>query len=310
MENKLTRRRFLTAASAAATAGLGLGRALGESSAPGFEFRFLLGSCLYGFTELAEMLPEVSQTGAAALDIWPLPHGNQREQLDLLGEERFGELLKRHGVSLGCMTQYKLGPFGLRDEMRLAQRLGCHTIVTGGKGPVGLKGDELKRAVSTFIEQLRPHLDVAEATGVTIAIENHGNNLIDSPDSIRWLMELSPSAHLGIAFAPYHLPQDTKRLSQLIRDLGNRIAVFYAWQHGMGCTKKLPKDQELLQMPGRGKLDFTPLLAVLCDIEYHGWTEIFMHPVPRGIPILDSTDAVSDEINRARQYLNSCLEKV
>ncbi len=308
--SKLTRRHFLTTASAAAATGLGLRCGLAESSLPGFEFRFLLGSCLYGYTDLAEILPEVSQTGAAALDIWPQPHGNQREQLDSLGEERFVELLKRHGVSLGCITRYKLGPFGLRDEMRLAQRLGCHTIVTGGKGPVGLTGDELKKGVSTFIEKLRPHLDVAEASGVTIAIENHGNNLIDSPDSMRWLMELSPSAHLGIAFAPYHLPQNTRLLGQLIRDLGNRIAVFYAWQHGVGCTEKLPKCQELLQMPGRGELDFTPLVAALCDIEYQGWTEVFMHPVPRGIPILDSTNAVSGEINRARQYLNACLEKV
>ena len=78
----------------------------------------------------------------------------------------------------------------------------------------------------------------------------------------------------------------------------------------MGCAKKLPKEQELLQMPGRGELDFTPLLVALRDIDYHGWTEIFMHPVPRGIPILNSTDAVSGEINRARQYLNACLEKV
>ena len=91
---------------------------------------------------------------------------------------------------------------------------------------------------------------------------------------------------------------------------GDGIAMFYAWQHGMGCHEKLPKEQELLQMPGRGELDFTPLVAALCDIEYQGWTEVFMHPVPRGIPILDSTNAVSGEINRARQYLNACLEKV
>ena len=262
---------------------------------------------MYGYTKLAKILPQVAKTGATAIDIWPRPHGNQREQLDEMGEGRFGELLEQHGVSLGCITQYKLGPFGLRDEMRLAQRLGCRTIVTGGRGPVGLSGAELKQAVGRFVEQLRPHLEVAAATGVTIAVENHGNNLIDSPASMRWLMELSPSENLGIALAPYHLPQDTKLLSQLIRDLGNRISVFYAWQHGMGCVRKLPKEQELLQMPGRGALDFTPLLAALRDIDYHGWTEIFMHPVPRGVPILDSTDAVSDEINRARQYLNASL---
>ena len=157
---------------------------------------------------------------------------------------------------------------------------------------------------------MKPHLAVAEDTGVTIAIENHGNNLIESPDSLKWLAELRPSKHLGVALAPYHLPQDSEKLAALIRSLGSSIAMFYAWQHGMGCMKKLPKEQELLQMPGRGDLDFTPLLAALNDIKYTGWTEIFMHPVPRGIPILDTTSKVTNEINRGRDYLAQCLKSL
>jgi sugar phosphate isomerase/epimerase len=217
--------------------------------------------------------------------------------------------LKANSIQLGCITQYKLGPFGLQDEMRLAKRLGCKTIVTGGSGPRGLRGSELKAAVAKFIEQLKPHLEVAEETGVTIAIENHSSNLIMSPDSLKWLIELRPNDHLAVALAPYHLPQDSTLLAELISQLKNGIAVFYAWQHGMGCHKKLPKEQELLQMPGRGKLDFKPLVAALKKIEYNGWTEIFMHPVPRGIPILESTAAVTAEINRSRAYLEKCLDE-
>jgi sugar phosphate isomerase/epimerase len=70
---------------------------------------------------------------------------------------------------------------------------------------------------------------------------------------------------------------------------------------------KLPKPQELEQMPGRGKLDFAPLLAALKEIDYQGWTEIFMHPVPRGIPILPTAAEVTAEINRARRYLEKCV---
>lgn len=272
-----------------------------------FQFNYLLGSCMYGYTKVEAILPEVPKTGAKAIDIWPKPHGNQREQLAAMGETAFAKLLKKFDVPLGCITQYKLGPFGLREEMRLAQRLGCHTIVTGGKGPKGLKGSELKAAVSKFVQQMKPHLAVAEETGVTIAIENHGNNLIDSPDSLKWLVELSPSKQLGVALAPYHLEQNPQLIAELIQSLGDRIAVFYAWQHGMGCMKKLPKEQELLQMPGRGNLDFEPLVEALKSINYAGWTEIFMHPVPRGIPILESTDRVTAEINRSRAYLEKLL---
>jgi len=304
-----SRRDFCSALLSATTIGFPLSD-LTAFESPGFQFKYILGSCMYGYTELAEILPEVNKIGAKAIDIWPKVHGNQREQLSQMGEEKFAALLKQHGVSLGCITQYKLGPFGLQKEMRLAQRLGCSTIVCGGKGPKGLKGAELKAAVAKFIEQMKPHLEVAEETGVTIAIENHGNNLNESPDSLKWLKELRPSKHLAIAFAPYHLPQEEGLLSDLIVELGDAIEMFYAWQHGMGCTKKLPKEQELLQMPGRGTLDFAPLLAALKTIQYSGWTEIFMHPVPRGIPILDSTAEVTAEINRSRTYLTQSLNQL
>lgn len=277
---------------------------------PGFELKYALASCMYGYTALDQIVPEVKKIGATALDIWPKVHGNQREQLDEMGEEKFRELLKKHGVKLGCITQYKLGPFGLQKEMQLAKRLGCQLIVTGARGPKNLKGDKLKAAVKEFAEKLKPHLAVAKEMGVTIAIENHGGNLLDTPDGMKWLMDVRPSKNLKIALAPYHLEQDEKLLSDLIRTLGNRIAMFYAWQHGMGCMKKLPKEQELLQMPGRGKLDFVPLLSALRDVKYNGWTEIFMHPVPRGIPILKTTDKVTEEMNRSRTYLAECLKKI
>lgn len=304
----LTRRQFIErTAAATAVAGVSLLPGAGRAEDEPFKLRYMLASCMYGYSPLADIVPEVHKTDATTLDIWPKVHGNQREQLDELGEEKFAELLKSHNVSLGCITQYKLGPFGLQDEMRLANRLGCKTMVCGGSGPKDKTGSELKAAVAAFIEKMKPHLAVAEETGVTIAIENHGNNLIDSPDSLKWLAELRPSKHLAVALAPYHLPQDEKLISNLIRDLGDSIAVFYAWQHGMGCHTKLPKEQELLQMPGRGKLEFEPLLAALREVRYNGWTEIFMHPVPRGIPILETTAEVTQEINRSRAYLEKIL---
>ena len=224
-----------------------------------------------------------------------------------MGHDAFAALLAEHEVKLGILTHYDLGPFGLQDEMRVAKTLGGSMLICGGKGPVGLTGAELKEAVREFAEKMKPHLTVAEEAGVVIGIENHGNNLIDSPDSMRWLAELAPSPNIGIALAPYHLPQEPDLIAGLVKDLGERLAHFYAWEHGEGCHKKLPKEQELLQMPGRGTLDFRPIVQALKQIDYKGWTEIFMHPVPRGIPILPTADEVTAEINRARVYVDGCV---
>ena len=96
-------------------------------------------------------------------------------------------------------------------------------------------------------------------------------------------------------------------IGRLVRHAGPAVKFVYAQQHGMGSSKKLPKEQEMLQMPGRGKLDFGPLVDALRAIEYRGYTEIFMHPVPRGVPILPTAKAITAEINRSRGYLEAIV---
>ena len=278
----------------------------------GFRLRYILASAMYGFTELAKIIPEVKKIGATKIDIWPKVHGNQREQIEEMGHQAFARLLGQHDVKLGGIACYRLGPFGLQKEMRFAAKVAGPgvVLVCGARGPKNLRGSELKSAVASFVEQLKPHVATAEETGCVIAVENHANSLIESPDSIRWFGEMARSSHLGVALAPHHLPQDAELIGKIASDLGANVKFFYAQQHGMGSKKKLPKKQELLQMPGRGSLDFTPILAALKKINYQGDTEIFMHPVPRGIPILDSTQEITPEINRSRKYLETCLREI
>ena len=63
------------------------------------------------------------------------------------------------------------------------------------------------------------------------------------------------------------------------------------------------------QMPGRGELDYRPIVSALRDIEFSGVAEIFMHPTPRGIPILPTVAQISAAINESRAYVSRCLRE-
>jgi sugar phosphate isomerase/epimerase len=293
----------------AATVAAAVAPAVWPDAARIFRLKYIVGSSMYGKMPLSEILPEVRKAGARHIDIWPEHHANQREQIEAMGHARFAAMLDRYQVRLGVMTRYDLGPFGLQDEMHVVNELGGSMVISGSAGPRDLKGQALKSAVRRFVERMKPHVEVAERTAVTIGIENHANSLIDSPDSIRWFAELSPGKSLGIALAPYHLPQDPELIARLVMDLDSRLVHFYAWQHGRGCHKKLPKHQELMQLPGLGEMDFSPIVAALKRIDYAGWAEVFMHPVPRGIPILPTAAEVTAQIKGARDYLGQCLSK-
>jgi sugar phosphate isomerase/epimerase len=275
-----------------------------------FKLKYVLGSAMYGNLPLATVIEEAPKTDAQYLDVWPRKWGTQREQMDEMGHEKVAELLAKNNVKLAVSTRYDLGAFKLLDEIPIVKKFGGSVIVVGGSGPAHLKGAELKKAVGEFVEKLKPTIAKAAENGITIAIENHANSLIEEADSLRWLIEFDKSEGLGVELAPYHLPQDPAFLASLIKDLGNRMKMFCAWQFGMGCMKPMPKEEELMQLPGKGKLDFTPLIKALKDIKYTGFTEIFMHPTPRGIPIMPTADETTAEINNARAYLEKCVSDV
>lgn len=297
----MNRRHFLQSLAALAAAP--------ASAAEGaWKLNYMLASSMYGNLPLAEILPEVKKTGAIGIELWPKKHGTQREELDVIGVEKFAAMLKEHGISFGGTTRYDRGPFKLREEIKLVKQLGGTFIVTGGAGDYKVTPEQLKKNVKGFVEKLKPHAALAAENGVTIGIENHVNNLIDTPDSLRWLADdIRSIPGLGIALAPYHLPQDAALLADLIKHADQKLTLFYAWEHGMGCSKPMPKEEEIQQLPGRGKFDWKPLLTALKEIKFTGPTEIFMHPTPRGFPILPTVAETTAEIVRAKNHLDALI---
>jgi len=276
-----------------------------------FRFRYILSSAMYGTMPLEVILPEVAKTGADAIDIWQLPHGNQREQIDEMGLDAFAELLTKHKVKLGVSTRYPLGPLKLQPEMEFVKRLGGKMVLCGSIGPREPKGEEAKVAVKAFLETMKPHVARAEELRVVMAIENHDNQLLYHPDSLRYFAEFNRSKHIGIAFALHHLHAFTSEIPKLIEDLGNdQIPFIYFQEHGEGIRKKVPKEEEMKQMPGfGGGLDYRPIVRALRKINYSGYAEIFMHPTPRGIPILPTAGEITQAINASRAYLKNCLKE-
>jgi sugar phosphate isomerase/epimerase len=297
----INRRRFLQSLSALAVA------PACAAEVP-WKLNYMLASSMYGSLPLAEILPEVKKTGATGIELWPKKHGTQREEMDAIGHEKFAAMLKEQGLSFGGSTRYDLGPFKLAEEIGVVKKMGGSFIVTGGAGDWKVSPEQLKVNVKAFVEKMKPHAALAAENGVTLGIENHINNLIDTPDSLRWLADgIRDMPGIGIALAPYHLPQDAAVQVDLIKHIGQKMTLFYAWEYGMSCSKAMPKAEELQQMPGRGKLDWKPLLQALKGINFTGPTEIFMHPTPRGIPILPTAAETTAEIVRAKNYLDNLI---
>ena len=272
---------------------------------------YVLSSAMYGEMDLDLILPEIAKAGCQSIDIWRRKHGNQREQIEAMGDDACHRLLEKHNAQISVSTCYPLGPQGLQEEMVWLQQYGGKIIVTGsGRYPdKNPQGAEAKVQVKKMLEVMKPHVARAEETGITIALENHSNQLLFHPDSLQYFAEFNESPNLGIAFAPHHLHLFEDEIPTLIRDLGNEnIPFIYFQEHSEGIFKKMPKEIEMQQLPGYGGgLDYRLIVAALRDIQFTGLAEIFMHPVPRGIPILPTVPEITAAINKSRSYIEECL---
>lgn len=273
-----------------------------------FKLRHIVGSAMYGKTPLSELTPELPRIGTRTVNLWCEPHGNQREQLERMGGEAFRELLAEHDVTLGGLTRYDLFPFDVESEIGVCADLGGTVMIGHGSGPRDAEGQELRKNIADFCERMKPLGEKAGDHGVTLAIENHRMTRLRTIDGIRWFVEMAPPG-VGLCYAPQHLPQDGQQQAALIEEFGEKIVYFYAQQRGENNQQEQPREVELLQMPGRGPLDFEPMVAALKKVGFNGYTEICMHPYPRGIPMHESTQAVTREITRARAYLDACARK-
>jgi sugar phosphate isomerase/epimerase len=274
-----------------------------------FKIRYTLSSALYGTMPLDVILPEVAKVGAESIDLWCKVHGDQREQATALGEEAFAALLKKHGVRVGSSTRYPLGPFKLQDEMAWVKQHGGDLVICGCVGAKNPQGSEAKAAIQKFLEGMKPHLAKAAELGVTIAVENHVNQILHHPDSLKAFADLNTSPNLGLAFAPHHLHEWRDQIPDLLRYAGGKNLPFiYFQEFSEGEFKQASKAIEMQQLPGfGGGLDYRLIVKALRDVRFKGVAEIFMHPVPRGLPILPTVGEITAAVNQSRAYVDKCL---
>ena len=145
----------------------------------------------------------------------------------------------------------------------------------------------------SFIDGLKPLVELAGEHDSYLAIENHGGALLNTPDSLKVFVDINTSPRLGIALAPYHLQAIEASVPEAIRICGDRLFFFYAWQ-------RAPDSR---QLPGIGPTDITPWLEALAAIGYRGYVNPFMHGHP-------GTKVMEQNLAKSRSYLLNCYEEI
>ena len=239
---------------------------------------------------------QIANLGFEAIDIWSAHAGcpHLDDVLNRLGPEGLTKLLKKYKLKLCAFSVYS---GGYQKYAKLLGKVGAEVAVGGRVAVRGstrpCKPEEITAKMKQFLESLKPLADLAEKYDSYLAIENHGNALLDSLDSFKAFVDLNKSKRLGIALAPYHLQTIKASVPEAIRISGKQLFFFYAWQ-------RAPKEK---QLPGVGPTDMTPWLQALAEIKYLRYVNPFMHGHPK-------TEEMIKNLKTSRDYLQQCYSKI
>lgn len=231
----------------------------------------------------------IAELGFEAIDIWSAHEGcpHLDDVLDRLGPQGLNNVLAEHKLRLFAFSVYR---GGYPRYAKLLGDAGGGVAIRGSTRPC--EPNELTARMRDFLNSLRNEVELAEENDSYLAIENHGNALLDSVDSMKAFVEMNRSPRLGIALAPYHVQARDESVEKAIETCGRQLLFFYAWQRGADKG----------QLPGHGPADFTPWIAALEKVRYGGFVNPFMHGDLE-------PDAMSRALVKSRDYLKQCDQK-
>jgi len=286
------RRQFLRTTGAAA---LALPATAGPAAAASARWRMRLAfsSVMLAGLPIEEVCARAAGMGFEAIDIW-CPFDNCNHLADVvarLGPDGLKQLLASHRLAAASFTTYTTNAeaAGFPAYADFIGRFGGGLVVRESQY-IRVKPAELTAAMRAFFERLKPQIDKAAETGVRLAIENHGDALLGTPDSFKAFVDLNPAPRqVGLAVAPYHLQKIRAPVEDVIRTAGSQLLFFYAWQSGEGLN----------QLPGHGPADFAPWLKALAQVDYQGFVNPFLHGHP-------TPDELAAAMAKASAYLKDC----
>ena len=291
MDHMIGRRSFLkltgVAAASYATGAASPGK---DANAGVWPMRLSTSSIHFMELPIEQACERIAGLGFEAIDIWSAHEGcpHLDDVASRLGPDRLRELLDKHKLKLFAFSVYA---GGYARYAELLGKAGGGVAIQGSAGPC--KPQELSARMRQFIESLKPLIELAEKHNSYLAIENHGNALLNSLDSLKAFVDLNTSPRLGIALAPYHIQLLKAAVPDAIRICGRQLLFFYAWQHRPGAE----------QLPGVGPTDMTPWIRALAEVRYRGYVNPFMHGHP-------GTDVMAANLETARDYLKNCYARV
>ncbi|HEX8959685.1 MAG TPA: sugar phosphate isomerase/epimerase [Solirubrobacterales bacterium] len=223
-----------------------------------------------------EIVPALARIGYDSLELTVIPGwSTELDSMDANERLRIRALIREHGLGLPAIAGHR--PLLATDPAvhaenwrRLRDTIDLAVEWAGPAGPpvldttAGGKSEEWDAVKARLVEETGKLCDTAAAAGVTVAIEPHVHEALETPDRVLWLIEQVARPNLKLTFDISHF----NVIGLPIEETVPKLAPHSAFTHVKDERGVVP-DFEFL-IPGEGVFDYVKYLKYMQAAGYQG----------------------------------------
>ena len=157
-----------------------------------------------------------------------------------------------------------------RRALSLCAELGAPHVTTEPGGPLA-PGQSRELAVKLFVEGLKPLAEHAEKLGVMLLIEPEPGLLVETSDQYLEVANLVDAPSIGLNYDVGHAYCVSEDIPRAIAAMASHIKHYHF--EDIAATRV---HHHLI--PGRGAIDFAPIIAAIRASGYDGWLTVELYP--------------------------------
>ena len=286
----MNRRQFVKRMAGASVVIAGAGYAgFGCSQQPPTNIRWSMGWILWrdfknGDIPLAEAVKIMSDLGLDGVEYTPrkdelAKFGFTRESFrDLLAEKKLSVAANYFGGDFHDPEKHDSILTAFMNTLENLKFYGAKNVVIGppGRGnwsdyhhDISNDGIEIPdkiKAMAPFLNELGK---IAADSGMEIGLHPHANTIVETPDEIDLMMDLTDPKYVGMVPDTGHIVLGGGNPVEIIRKYSDRLNYFHL--KDVKGTFERPNFAPNIRELGNGELDFPAVMDLLKEIGYKGW---------------------------------------
>ena len=113
---------------------------------------------------------------------------------------------------------------------------------------------------------------IAKDSGIEIGLHPHANTIVETPDEIDMIMELTDPNCVGMVPDTGHIALGGGDPVKISRKYSSRLCYFHL--KDVSGTFQRPNFGPNIRELGNGEVDFTGVMALLKEVGYKGWLNV------------------------------------